>query len=293
MGHRRRLREGGRGARCLAPRALPPPQANTRDQQAWPPPAVRPSVATDGATTREEIPASRMELLYLDQNYLSGIVKGKVPSASSSQPSGPPSPAGQSPSRSRRRIGSSLPRDRTSPCSRRGASSRPASSFPRSTTRSCATTVSGVSKRSSSATPPSAGGPALRWHGRYCREIPDVSLEEAQAVLATLALLPTVRERGASALSDLLYRRGLERRAGRSTGAGPTSKLSIAIARIIILPRSWVVSVWGRSSGHVRPRAPDQKRAAPWAASSGAPLPPLPTSIAAACWRRGARRRRC
>lgn len=30
-------------------------------------------------------------------------------------------------------------------------------------------------------------------------------------MLATLALLPRVRERGASALSDLLYRRGLER----------------------------------------------------------------------------------
>jgi hypothetical protein len=52
---------------------------------------------------------------------------------------------------------------------------------------------------------------ALRWHGRYCREIRDVTLQEAQAILATLALLPLVRERGASALSDLLYRRGLER----------------------------------------------------------------------------------
>ena len=48
---------------------------------------------------------------------------------------------------------------------------------------------------------------AGRWHGRYCREVRDVTLEEAQAILATLALLPTVRERGASAL----YRRGLER----------------------------------------------------------------------------------
>ena len=46
----------------------------------------------------------------------------------------------------------------------------------------------------------------------------DVTLEEAQAVLATLALLPTVRERGASALSDLLYRRGLER-AGEALNA--------------------------------------------------------------------------
>jgi hypothetical protein len=59
--------------------------------------------------------------------------------------------------------------------------------------------------------PEKYGRAALRWHGRYCREVRDVTLEEAQAVLATLALLPTVRERGASALSDLLYRRGLER----------------------------------------------------------------------------------
>jgi hypothetical protein len=59
--------------------------------------------------------------------------------------------------------------------------------------------------------PEKYGRAALRWHGRFCREVRDVSLEEAQAVLATLALLPTVRERGASALSDLLYRRGLER----------------------------------------------------------------------------------
>jgi hypothetical protein len=36
---------------------------------------------------------------------------------------------------------------------------------------------------------------ALRWHGRFCREVRDVTLEEAQAVLATLALLHTVRER--------------------------------------------------------------------------------------------------
>jgi hypothetical protein len=41
---------------------------------------------------------------------------------------------------------------------------------------------------------------ALRWHRRYCREVRDVTLEEAQAILATLALLPKVRERGASAL---------------------------------------------------------------------------------------------
>jgi hypothetical protein len=54
---------------------------------------------------------------------------------------------------------------------------------------------------------------ALRWHGRYCREVADVSLPEAQAILATLAALPlpSVRPRAASALSDLLCRRGLER----------------------------------------------------------------------------------
>jgi hypothetical protein len=63
---------------------------------------------------------------------------------------------------------------------------------------------------------------AVRWHGRYCREVRDVTLEEAQAVLATLALLPTIRERGASALSDLLYRRGLER-AGETLNAWATS----------------------------------------------------------------------
>jgi hypothetical protein len=47
--------------------------------------------------------------------------------------------------------------------------------------------------------PEKYGRAALRWHGRYCREVRDVTLEEAQAILATLALLPTVRERGASA----------------------------------------------------------------------------------------------
>ena len=66
--------------------------------------------------------------------------------------------------------------------------------------------------------PDKYGRAALRWHGRYCREVRDVTLEEALAILATLALLPTVRERGASALSDLLYRRGLER-AGEALNA--------------------------------------------------------------------------
>jgi hypothetical protein len=52
---------------------------------------------------------------------------------------------------------------------------------------------------------------ALRWHGRYCREV-DVSLEEAQAVLAALVLLASERKRNAAfALAELLSRRGLER----------------------------------------------------------------------------------
>ena len=71
--------------------------------------------------------------------------------------------------------------------------------------------------------PEKYGRAALRWHGRYCREVRDVTLEEAQAILATLALLPTVRERGAGALSDLLYRRRLERAGEALNGwaAGP------------------------------------------------------------------------
>ena len=52
---------------------------------------------------------------------------------------------------------------------------------------------------------------ALRWHGRFCREV-DVSLEEAQAVLAALVLLAGERKRNAAfALAELLSRRGLER----------------------------------------------------------------------------------
>jgi hypothetical protein len=52
---------------------------------------------------------------------------------------------------------------------------------------------------------------ALRWHGRYCREV-DVSLGEAQAVLAALSLLASDRKSNAAfALADLLSRRGLER----------------------------------------------------------------------------------
>jgi hypothetical protein len=55
------------------------------------------------------------------------------------------------------------------------------------------------------------GRAALRWHGRFCREV-DVSLEEAQAVLAALALLAGKRKHNAAfALADLLSRRGMER----------------------------------------------------------------------------------
>jgi hypothetical protein len=52
---------------------------------------------------------------------------------------------------------------------------------------------------------------ALRWHARLCREV-DVSLEEAQAILAALALMAGGRKSNAAfALADLLSRRGLER----------------------------------------------------------------------------------
>jgi hypothetical protein len=52
---------------------------------------------------------------------------------------------------------------------------------------------------------------ALRWHARYCREA-KVTFEEAQAVLAALALLGGKRKGNAAfALADLLSRRGLER----------------------------------------------------------------------------------
>jgi hypothetical protein len=52
---------------------------------------------------------------------------------------------------------------------------------------------------------------ALRWHGRFCREV-DVTLEEAQAVLAALVLLAGERKRNAAfALAELLSRQGLER----------------------------------------------------------------------------------
>jgi hypothetical protein len=51
---------------------------------------------------------------------------------------------------------------------------------------------------------------ALRWHGRYCREVTDVDLAEAQPVLACLAgLLGARPEPAAHALADLVHRRDL------------------------------------------------------------------------------------
>jgi hypothetical protein len=71
---------------------------------------------------------------------------------------------------------------------------------------------------------------ALRWHARLCREV-DVSLEEAQAVLAALVLLAGDRKRNAAyALAELLSRRGLERPCetlvawARESCKGPRSK---------------------------------------------------------------------
>jgi hypothetical protein len=52
---------------------------------------------------------------------------------------------------------------------------------------------------------------ALRWHARYCGEVPDVGFEEAHAVLACLAGLAGRRPKAAAgALSELVHRRGLE-----------------------------------------------------------------------------------
>ncbi len=51
---------------------------------------------------------------------------------------------------------------------------------------------------------------ALRWHGRYCRETQDVTLDEAQAVLALLGALDGPRRASAArALADLFDRREL------------------------------------------------------------------------------------
>ena len=51
---------------------------------------------------------------------------------------------------------------------------------------------------------------ALRWHARYCREVTDVDLIEAQGVLACLAGLRGSRPGPAAhALADLVHRRDL------------------------------------------------------------------------------------
>jgi hypothetical protein len=56
------------------------------------------------------------------------------------------------------------------------------------------------------------GRAALRWHGRYCREVADADLEEGQAVLAALSALRSKRKGAAArALAELLDRRGFER----------------------------------------------------------------------------------
>ena len=53
---------------------------------------------------------------------------------------------------------------------------------------------------------------ALRWHARYCAEVPDVGFEEALAALACLAGLSAQRPKAAAAaLAELVRRRGLER----------------------------------------------------------------------------------
>ncbi|MGH3924467.1 MAG: hypothetical protein ACRDTT_16675 [Pseudonocardiaceae bacterium] len=52
---------------------------------------------------------------------------------------------------------------------------------------------------------------ALRWHARYCAEVPDVGFEEAQAVLACLAGLAGRQPKAAAeALAALVHRRGLK-----------------------------------------------------------------------------------
>ena len=51
---------------------------------------------------------------------------------------------------------------------------------------------------------------ALRWHGRFCREVDGVSLDEAQAVLALLAALRGSRRPAvAVSLAELFDRRQL------------------------------------------------------------------------------------
>jgi hypothetical protein len=52
----------------------------------------------------------------------------------------------------------------------------------------------------------------MRWHARYCGEVPDVGFEEVHPVLACLAGLAGTRPKpAAGALAELARRRGLER----------------------------------------------------------------------------------
>jgi hypothetical protein len=52
---------------------------------------------------------------------------------------------------------------------------------------------------------------ALRWHARYCREVPAVTLAEAAAVLALLAALADEKDKGAPrALAELFNGRELD-----------------------------------------------------------------------------------
>jgi hypothetical protein len=53
---------------------------------------------------------------------------------------------------------------------------------------------------------------ALRWHARYCAEVPDVGFEEAHAVLACLSGLAGRRPKAAAAaLAELVGRREFRR----------------------------------------------------------------------------------
>jgi hypothetical protein len=53
---------------------------------------------------------------------------------------------------------------------------------------------------------------ALRWHARYCAEVPNVAFEEAHAVLACMAGLAGRRPKvAAAALAELVRCRGLQR----------------------------------------------------------------------------------
>lgn len=77
---------------------------------------------------------------------------------------------------------------------------------------------------------------ALRWHGRYCREVGDVDLVEAQAVLACVAGLRGTRpESAAHALADLVHRRDLA-------------------------PASEALNRWGAAVGRRRPASRPQRR---------------------------------